>query len=62
MVFNVVVDASGRASNIRVIRSLGLGLDEKATAALSQWKFRPGTKDGNPVAVPVQVAVDFRLP
>jgi TonB family protein len=62
VVFNVVVDASGRASDIRVIRSLGLGLDEKAIEALSQWKFRPGTKDGNPVAVPVQVAVDFRLP
>lgn len=59
---NAVVDTSGHASNIKVTRSLGLGLDEKATEALRQWRFRPGTKDGHPVASPVQVAVDFRLP
>jgi TonB family protein len=62
VVFSMVVDTSGWPSQVRVIRSLGLGLDEKAVDAVSQWRFRPGTKDGTPVAMPVQVAVDFRLP
>src|SRR5580658_10644869 len=39
------VDASGRPQNLKVIRSLGLGLDEKAIEAVEKWKFRPGYKD-----------------
>ena len=35
------VDTSGRAINIRIVRSLGLGLDEKAITAVTRWKFRP---------------------
>ena len=41
----------GKATNIRVLRSLGLGLDEKAIEAVKQWKFKPGYKDGKPVTV-----------
>ncbi|MCU1235235.1 MAG: TonB family protein [Candidatus Solibacter sp.] len=57
----VEVDANGRAQNIRVLHSLGLGLDEKAIEAVKRWKFRPGTKDGRPVTVAAQVEVNFRL-
>jgi len=57
----VEVDASGRAQNIRVLHSLGLGLDEKAMEAVKHWRFRPGTKDGKPVTVAAQVEVNFRL-
>jgi TonB family protein len=58
---SVDVDPSGAATNIKVIRNLGLGLDEKAIEAVRQWKFEPGVKDGKPVTVPVQVEVIFRL-
>ena len=61
VVLRVVIDASGRAVNAEVVRSLGLGLDEKAMEAVRKWKFRPGYKDGKPVAVVAQIEVNFRL-
>jgi len=57
----IEVDPSGKATNIRVTRSLGLGLDEKAIEAVKQWKFRPGMKDGKPVTVAAAIEVNFRL-
>ncbi len=57
----LVVGPDGRAHDIRVQRSLGLGLDEKALEAVKQWKFEPAKLNGNPVAVAVNVEVDFRL-
>jgi protein TonB len=57
----IEVDPSGRATNIRVARSLGLGLDEKAIEAVKQWKFKPGYKDGHPVTVAATIEVNFRL-
>jgi protein TonB len=38
-----------------------MGLDEKAIDAVSQWKFKPGTKDGAPVTVIANIEVNFRL-
>lgn len=61
VVLNIVVDISGMVRNIRVTRSLGLGLDEKAVEAVRQWKFRPGMKDGRPVPVAASIEVTFRL-
>jgi TonB family protein len=61
VVLYVEVDASGRATNMRVIHGLGLGLDEKAMEAVKQWRFRPGMKDGKPVRVAAQIEVSFRL-
>ena len=46
---------------MRIVRSLGMGLDEKAIEAIRQWKFDAGRKDGVPVAVQVNVEVNFRL-
>jgi protein TonB len=57
----VEVDPSGKATNIRVLHSLGLGLDEKAIDAVRQWKFRPGMKDGKAVTVQASIEVNFRL-
>jgi periplasmic protein TonB len=57
----VEVDTNGRATNIKVQRSLGLGLDEKAIEAVRQWKFKPGYKDGKPVIVAATIEVNFRL-
>ena len=61
VVLAIEVWQDGRAHNIRVIRSLGLGLDEKAIQAVQEWKFVPGKKDGIPVKVRANVEVNFRL-
>ena len=61
VILSVIVDQQGRARDIHVARSLGMGLDEKAIEAVRKWKFSPGTKDGIPVAVQVNVEVSFRL-
>jgi TonB family protein len=61
VVLYVEVDPSGKAKNLRVVRSLGLGLDEKAIEAVTKWKFRPGYKDGKPVTVAATIEVNFRL-
>lgn len=57
----LVVGPEGLPHNIRVQRSLGMGLDEKAIAAVSTWRFQPATLNGQPVAVEVNVQVSFRL-
>ena len=57
----VEIGKDGIARNIRVIRPLGFGLDEKAVEAVKQWKFAPGTLNGEPVVVSAQIEVDFRL-
>jgi TonB family protein len=57
----LVVGADGRPSNIRVLSSLGMGLDEKAIEAVKNWKFEPAMKDGHPVRVEIAVEVDFHL-
>jgi protein TonB len=60
-VVSLIVGPDGLPRNIRVSRSLGLGLDEKAIEAVKQWRFKPAEKDGKPVAVEISVEVDFHL-
>jgi periplasmic protein TonB len=60
-VLSLIVGPDGKPRDIRVARSLGLGLDEKAIQAVNQWKFEPAQKDGRPVAVAINVEVQFRL-
>ena len=61
VMLTVEVWEDGVAHNIRILRSLGLGLDEKAVEAVRQWKFAPGRKDGKPVRVAAQIQVSFRI-
>ena len=61
VILSLIVDATGRVRDIRIARSVGMGLDEKAIEAVQKWKFAPGMKDGHPVAVQVSVEVNFRL-
>jgi len=61
VMLSIVVNTDGRADSIKVIKSLGMGLDEKAIEAVQRWRFRPGTKDGAPVRVRAQIEVNFRL-
>ena len=57
----LVVGKDGHAYDIRVRQSLGMGLDEKAMEAVSHWRFRPATLNGQPVATQIAVEVDFHL-
>ncbi len=61
VLLSVVVDRSGRAKNLQIVRGLGMGLDERAMAAVLQWVFAPGTRNGTPVDVRAQIEVNFRL-
>lgn len=57
----LIVDSQGNPQDVHVARHLGMGLDEKAIAAVRQYRFRPAMYQGHPVAVQMIVEVDFRL-
>ena len=59
---SLIVDVHGDPQNPRVVRALGMGLDEKALEAVKKYKFKPAMKDGKtPVPVMITVEVNFRL-
>jgi TonB family protein len=59
VLLQVVVGTDGKPRDMKVIRSLGLGLDENAIAGVGAWEFAPGNKDGQPVNVRVRIEVNF---
>lgn len=61
VVLKIVIDENGNTRDIEVVRSPGLGLDERAVNAVKQWRFRPGKRDGAAVPVWATVEVNFRL-
>ena len=61
MILSAIIGSDGRPRDLRVARSLGMGLDEKAMEAVNKWRFAPAMKDGYPVAVQVNIEVIFRL-
>ncbi|HEU4413317.1 MAG TPA: TonB family protein [Candidatus Angelobacter sp.] len=56
-----IIGPDGRPKNIKVVHSLGMGLDEKAVERVRTWLFEPGKKNGTPVAVAMTLEVDFHL-
>ena len=58
---SVIIDAQGNPQSPRVVRRLGMGLDEKALQAVMKYRFKAARKDGKPVAVRISVMVNFRL-
>jgi periplasmic protein TonB len=56
-----IVDSRGYPRSLRVVNSLGMGLDEKALEAVQKYRFKPAMKDGKPVSSIINVAVNFRL-
>jgi protein TonB len=58
---SLIVDAQGNPQNPRVVRPLGMGLDEKALEAVRKYKFKPAMKGGTPVPVMMSIEVNFRL-
>ena len=61
VVLEIVVLRDGSVGDVRVLRGLGLGLDQRAVSAVRQWRFAPSTLRGTPVDVIVEVAVEFTL-
>ncbi len=61
VILYVVIGPDGTTRDVRIAKSLGMGLDEKAIEAVKRWRFEPARKDGQPVAVGVNVEVTFRL-
>jgi periplasmic protein TonB len=61
VVLEAIVRRDGTCDIIRVVRSLGFGLDENAMQALRQWRFRPGLRNGVPVDVSLNIEVNFNL-
>jgi TonB family protein len=55
------IDARGQVQNISVAQGLGLGLDERAIAAVQKWRFRAGTRNGRPVSTSALIHLTFRL-
>jgi TonB family protein len=57
----LLVDADGHTSHIRVVKGVGMGLDEKAVEAVSRYQFKPATLRGKPVPVDLYVDVNFQI-
>lgn len=58
---SALVNEEGNPIDYRVEKSLGYGLDEKAVECVSQYRFTPAMRDGQPVAARVTIEVNFRL-
>ena len=63
VVLNCVVQTDGTCSDIRVVRSLDMvfGLDQQAVTSAREWRFRPGTRLGEPVPVRVTLEIAFSI-
>jgi TonB family protein len=61
VVMAIIVGADGRVRDPRIVRSLGMGLDEKAREKVLTWKFDPAKREGRPVAVEMNIEVAFNL-
>jgi TonB family protein len=61
VILEAIVQKDGTVQIVRVVRSLGFGLDEKAIEALRQWKFNPAKQNGVAVPVALNIEVNFNL-
>ncbi len=63
VILEAVIQPEGTVASVEILRETppGLGFGEEAAAAVSRWRYRPGTQAGVPVAVYLTVTVDFTL-
>jgi periplasmic protein TonB len=57
----LIVDSQGAPQDIRIVRHLSMGLDQKAIEAVRQYRFKPAMYQGRPVSVQMVINVDFHL-
>ena len=58
---NLWVDQNGIPRDVRVVRGIGKGLDEKAVEAVSKYRFKPAMEDGQPVPVELNMEINFKI-
>ena len=61
VILDTIVRRDGSVEIVRIVRSVGFGLDDKAIEAVLQWKFRPGMRNGEAVDVALKIEVNFNL-
>lgn len=61
VVLEIVIKSDGSVGDVKVLRGLGYGLEDRAIAAVRTWKFSPARRQGTPVDVIVEVEVEFSL-
>jgi TonB family protein len=61
VLLEAVVRKDGTPDAIQVVRAAGFGLDEEAIAAIKQWRFKPATRNGEPVDFKITMEVNFNL-
>ena len=61
VVLRSVVDDQGVPTQIKIMKPLGMCLDEAAVNCVEQWRFAPANRDDKPVAVEVDIEVNFKL-
>jgi len=61
VIVQAIIDKGGNVTNVKVLKGLGMGLDQAAVDAIKKWKFEPATLNGKPVAVYYNLTVNFRL-
>lgn len=61
VILEIVVRRDGTVGNVSLLKGLGAGLEQRAMAAVRQWRFTPARRQGQPVDVIVEVAVEFTL-
>jgi protein TonB len=61
VILEIVVRRDGSVGDVKLLRGLGGGLNDRARQAVKQWRFSPATRQGTPVDVIVEVAVEFKL-
>jgi protein TonB len=62
VLLSAVITADGRATDVRVVKGLGLGLDENAIATVRTWRFKPALgPNGKPAAVRQDIEMSFHL-
>lgn len=61
VVLEIVITRTGSVGDVKVLRRLDSGLDQRAIQAVRQWQFAPATRQGAPVDVIVEVGVAFKL-
>src|SRR5262249_8373091 len=61
VILSIVVDRQGDHSRVSWVRPLGMGLDQNAMEGVTRWRFDPATRNGQPVAVKMNIEVSFNL-
>jgi protein TonB len=61
VIVQAIIDKNGNVTNVKLLKGLGMGLDQAAIDAIKKWQFEAATLHGKPVSVYYNLTVNFRL-